>query len=272
MDNLRARSLSLERNPPGIIRRPDWQLHRRPTPPLDEPFARLRESMNNLRTRSPPPELLTPPPERNAIPTLQQSMENLTIIATPPPGLITPEEDRTCETEIGDEENDKEWQEELKRRDELTTRPSPPIRISNDFSLQRCNSCDAFIDPQCDLITRAADDDADDNEKMDDDDNDDDDDDDDDDKSKCNDGVRCVCDCECWCVECGYRKCECDSCLITCICQTCKRERGYNSDDRDDSDNDSDDDSENKKCKCRCYCACPLCTGMTPCQNAIMYE
>ena len=271
MDNLRARSLSLERNPPGIIRRPDWQLHRRPTPPLDEPFARLRESMNNLRTRSPPPELLTPPPERNAIPTLQQSMENLTIIATPPPGLITPEEDRTCETEIGDEENDKEWQEELMRRDELTTRPSPPIRISNDFSLQRCNSCDAFIDPQCDLITRAADDDADDNEKMDDDDNDDDDD-DDDDKSKCNDGVRCVCDCECWCMECGYRKCECDSCLITCICQTCKRERGYNSDDRDDSDNDSDDDGENKKCKCRCYCACPLCTGMTPCQNAIMYE
>ena len=102
MDNLRVRSLSPERNPPGIIRRPDWQLHRRPTPPLDEPFARLRESMNNLRTRSPPPELLTPPPERNAIPTLQQSMENLTIIATPPPGLITPEEHRTCETEIGD--------------------------------------------------------------------------------------------------------------------------------------------------------------------------
>ena len=223
-EQLRQRS----RTPPETVtsERAEQLLRRPPTPPINESFARIRDSINNLRPRSPPPELLTPPDE---LPALGQSMENLRV-CSPPPGLITPEE-----------ENDDEWQMELIRRDELTARSSPPLTINDN-----------------------------------DDNDDDDDDDDDDDKSKCNDGVRCVCDCSCSCVECGYRKCECDTCMITCICQSCRRERGYNSDDRDYIDNDSDDDdSENKKCKCMCYCACPLCTGMTPCiipQNAILWE
>lgn len=60
--------------------------------------------------------------------------------------------------------------------------------------------------------------------------------------------------------------------MITCICKSCKQERGYNSDDRYDSDNDSDDDDEHKKCKCKCNCACAYCTGMMLCiapENAI---